>query len=285
MNIIQRVRKLKAEYNETAIGAVCDFVLGHYSELHHYTTQAIADETGTSKSALVRFSQKLGYKGWKEFSADLIEQEKVYVQKFTDVDPNVPFSKDSGVRDIIYQLASLKVESILNTADLIEEEEIIKAVNLIREAQRVEIVGLAPNSPNLNYAKSFARRMLQIGKIVDVREETEKRILANALSEKDAVIAVSYNGAVKNHDTYEMMQILEEKKIPVIAVTGNFDSYLREHADVTLLVTSEENHYSKIATFATGTSMMLILDVLYACYFAHDYDVNSRKKGESDQNK
>ena len=278
MTMLSEVRKLKSLYTGTSIEAVCDFVLKNHTDLHHYTTQGIADMTCTSKSALVRFAQKLGYKGWKDFLSSLIEEEKAYSREYTDVDPNVPFTRDAAVSDIVQTVASLKVESILNTANLLAEKDVRKVVKMLYDANRVFIVGLSPNSPNLWHAHDFAGKMLQLGRIVGVPSETEKKVLAAALHENDVVMIISYNGRTKDDDTLYMLSILKNRHVPVIAVTGSFENDLRELADVVLSITSEENHYTKIASFSTGTSISLILDVVYACYFAMDYERNMHRK-------
>ena len=49
---------------------------------------------------------------------------------------------------------------------------------------------------------------------------------------------------------------------------------MRSKATRVLTMSSREKLYSKIATFATEESISLLLNALYGCYFALDYDRN-----------
>lgn len=69
-----------------------------------------------------------------------------------------------------------------------------------------------------------------------------------------------------------MLDMLKEKHVPVIGITSMGDNLLRRSADCTFTISSRENLYSKISFFATEESIELILDTLYSCYFAMEYD-------------
>lgn len=48
--------------------------------------------------------------------------------------------------------------------------------------------------------------------------------------------------------------------------------------DYHLYISPYENHYKKISSFSTRSSLLSILDVLYTCLFKLDYDQNVEKK-------
>jgi hypothetical protein len=50
------------------------------------------------------------------------------------------------------------------------------------------------------------------------------------------------------------------------------DNLLRSCATYTFTISSRERLYHKIASFATEESISVILDSLYSCYFATDYE-------------
>ena len=68
MTLFQRVEKLTVTSQNSSKKSIGEFVLRKKSHVSKYTTQQIADETYTSKAALVRFAKALGYQGWKEFA-------------------------------------------------------------------------------------------------------------------------------------------------------------------------------------------------------------------------
>ena len=117
MNLIQRVEEAAVLYGGGTRKEIGEFILREKSHLYRYSIQEIADATYTSKAALVRFAKELGFSGWREFLKAFVEEQKYQESHYTDVDPNFPFTAQSSRQDIINQVCSLQVESILDTAD------------------------------------------------------------------------------------------------------------------------------------------------------------------------
>ena len=66
--------------------------------------------------------------------------------------------------------------------------------------------------------------------------------------------------------------------IPIIAITNIGENTVSRNADVVLRICTREKLYSKIATFSTDISFEYILDLLYSCIFALNYDKNVERK-------
>ncbi len=71
-----------------------------------------------------------------------------------------------------------------------------------------------------------------------------------------------------------LLLYFHEQKVPIILLTGLGDNEVRHYADYVLDVTTRERLYSKIGNFSSNASVHLLLDILYACYFAADYEKN-----------
>ena len=128
MNLIQRVEEAVVLYGGGTRKDIGEFILREKSHLYRYSIQEIADATYTSKAALVRFAKELGFKGWRDFLKAFVEEQKYQESHYTDVDPNFPFTAQSSRQDIINQICSLQVESILDTADLLDSAPLEEAV-------------------------------------------------------------------------------------------------------------------------------------------------------------
>ena len=63
MTLAQRVEELTLSYGSETKRAIGEFVLQKKNRLRDYSTQQIAEETYTSKAALVRFAKALGFSG------------------------------------------------------------------------------------------------------------------------------------------------------------------------------------------------------------------------------
>ena len=64
-------------------------------------------------------------------------------------------------------------------------------------------------------------------------------------------------------------------------ITSIGDNTLSKNADCILRICTREKLYSKIATFSTDSAITYLLDVLYSCIFALDYDRNLNLKIET----
>ena len=97
----------------------------------------------------------------------------------------------------------------------------------------------------------------------------------NADSHSIAII-VSYSG--ETPILSRVIQALKVNQIPIIAITNIGENTVSKNADVVLRICTREKLYSKIATFSTDISFEYILDLLYSCIFALNYDKNVERK-------
>ena len=278
MNLIHRVEELSMQYGGGSRKAIGSFILQERRHLHNYSIQEIAEKTYTSKAALVRFAKALGFSGWREFIRDFTEEQTHQDSHYTDIDPNFPFTASSSKADIINQICSLQVESLLDTADLIDRAPLEKIVDLLQSCNHIAIFGL---NPNLALAEMFKRKMMTIGRQVDTPTLGDLGLLASSLTSKDCAIVISYSGNNMKHTTMGILPQLEKADVPIVAITSDGDNLLREKARYTLTISSRERLYSKISTFSTETSILYILNVLFSCYFVREYDQNLERKVES----
>ena len=276
MSLVHRVEELSRNYGGGSRKAIGSFILKEKGHLHEYTVQEISDFTYTSKAALTRFAKDLGFSGWREFIKKFVEEQRYEDAHYTNVDPNYPFQKDSSKKDILNVICSLQVESLLDTADLLEENrEFDRIVELIEKSHRIAIFGL---NPNLSLAEIFKRKMLTIGKVVETPMLGDSGLLASTLTKEDCAIVVSYSGNNMKHTTMKVLPDLIEKDVPIVALTSDGDNLLRKKAKYTLTISSRERLYDKISTFSTETSILFIFNILFSCYFQKEYEENLRRK-------
>lgn len=275
MNLIHRVEELSMHYGSGSRRAIGAFILQEQRNLHKYSIQEIAERTYTSKAALVRFAKELGFSGWRDFLKEFVEEQNYQASHYTDVDPNFPFQVHSSKADVLNLICSLQVESLLDTADLLDHAPLEEIVALMKNSRRVAIFGL---NPNLSLAELFKRKMLSIGKQIETPTLGDIGLLASTLTDEDCAIVISYSGNNISHTTIGILPELEKKGVPVVALTSEGDNILRQKARYTLTISSRERLYDKISTFSTETSILYILNVLFSCYFLQDYDRNLEYK-------
>lgn len=282
MLISQKLEEMSMKYRD-AREAVGKFLLEQRLQLEHYSMQEIADATYTSKATLVRIAKKLGYSGWNDFMKDYIDELKYKQSHFSDVSHNFPFKRGDNPKEILDKICQIRTESTWHTAQLQDIREIEKATQLLHKSRRIALLGISTNSILLELLQ---RKMLTIGKVAELISQSEYGLYVHSLTSEDCVIMVSYSGNNEQRNPMNLLQILKEKQVPVIALTSMGDNYLRRHADCVLTIFSQERLYSKISTYSTEASIEYLLDALFSCYFAKNYDsnlqykINSSKKVE-----
>lgn len=275
MNLLHKVEDAMMQYGGSSRRSIGDFILKEKNDLHKYSLQEIADQTYTSKAAVVRFAQALGFSGWKEFVKAFTEEQSYQAQHYSNIDANFPFTKDSRRKDIINQLCSLQVESLLDTADLLNEAPLDECAALLLGSRRVAMFGL---NPNFALAELFKRKMLSIGRQVELPSQGDVGLLAHSLDKYDCAVIISYSGNSPTTGALSVLPTLKQRNVPIIGITSVGDNLLRQKADYTLSISSYERLYSKISTFGTENSILFILNVLFSICFAADYDANLERK-------
>lgn len=274
MFLFQKIEEMMMTYKDARY-AVGKFVLEQKDNLYKYTVNDIAEQTYTSKATVVRFAKALGFDGWKDFIKAFISEIKYQEAHQTDIDANYPFYETSSTQEIIDGLEKVQIESIQDTADLLDVQQVKRAVDYLEESHRVIIFGLSPN----NYlGELFRRKMMGIDKIVEIARIGEMGLISSTMTKNDCAIMISYSGNSVNESPVLHLQTLLDNKVPVIAITSDGDNYLRRNVSCILTMSSKERLYTKISNFATEESIQYILNILFSCFYARNYRKNNSFK-------
>lgn len=271
MFLFQKIEEMMMTYHD-ARHAVGEFVLHEQANLHKFTINEVAEYSYTSKATVVRFAKTLGFEGWREFMKAFISEMKYQEAHKDDVDANYPFLADSSINEIIQSLKRIQIESIEDTADLMDEKMLKIAKDYLHQSKHIVIFGL---SPNVYVGELFRRKMISIGKKIDIASLGEMGILSRTLGKDDCVILISYSGNNEHAEPMCYLKDMLKRHVSVIAITSGGDNYLRNTASCVLTMSSKERLYTKIANFASEESLHFILNVLFSCYFKDNYEENN----------
>ncbi len=217
MTLSQRVEELTETYLNDSKRSIGEFVLREKLRIREYSTQQIAEQTYTSKAAVVRFAKALGFDGWKDFAKAYVSEQHYQQTHYSNIDPNLPFAADSSTRDIIAQMQALRSEALADTAELLSPHTVERVVDRLVGANRIALFGMSPNS---FIGELFRQRMLTIGRLVEIPALGDSGLLAAFLTERDCAIIISYSGNSRNHVPLNTLAFLEPKGVPVIAITS-----------------------------------------------------------------
>ena len=277
MYLFQKIEEVMMNYHD-ARHAVGEFVLHEQKNLYKYTINEVAEYSYTSKATVVRFAKTLGFEGWRDFMKAFIAEVKYQETHHADVDANYPFHEKSSHQEIIESLKTLQMESIQDSADLMDMDMLKMATTYLVKSKHIVIFGL---SPNIFLGELFRRKMISIGKKVDIANLGEMGIISRTMDEQDCPIVISYSGNNKHAEPMSYLQNLLDQKVSIIGITSGGDNYMRRILPCVFTMSSKERLYTKIANFATEESLQFILNVLYSCYYREEYQKNCLFKIQS----
>ena len=274
MFLSQRIEELMMHHHDARY-AVAEFVLHEKKNIQEYTIDDIAQHSYTSKATVVRFAKTLGFKGWCDFIKAYIAEVRYDELHQGDVDANYPFTQANSTSEILDNIKKLQIESIQDTFELMDLSTLNKATDYLYKANRVVIFGL---SPNVYLGELFKRKMITIGKNIEVANLGEMAIVSRTLKSDDCAILVSYSGNNQDAEPMCYLPILLKQKVKMIGITSGGNNYLREHLSCVFTMSSKERLYTKISTFASEESIQYIFNALYANYYSKAYQENNQFK-------
>lgn len=262
--------KMKQTDFSNAETALVGYILDKGTTIESMTIKEIAEANYVHPSTLIRVAKKLGYNGWLELRNEFLAEQTYLQTYFEDVDANFPFQNNDGLMTIANKIASLERTTIDDTLSLLNHDDLQKAKQLLLNAKQIKIFG---SNANLLISQDFALKMRRIQKNVVMNQTMGEAAYEAFNSQEDTcAILISYTG--ENSHILQVAKILQKQNIPIIALTSIGDNTLGSLSQAVLRMTTRERLYTKIANFTINSSICYLLDVLYSCVFAEDYQKN-----------
>lgn len=220
-----------------------------FDRLVRVTSADIAEETGTSKTMVVRFAQSLGYTGFSDLKAALLSEVHRSSQgrRFS-------LEQHSEWLDHIVALVEMSMAAIGNVLD---GKAFRKAVALTATASSVIWFGTGDSGI---IAESCYHKSLLVGLSSQlVRTVEQMQILAPRLSSEDVVVVISQSAQWASYAP--PLRVARSNGAAVILVTSSRQPVIGEVADVILLTTSPDVMIDK-RPFTVRAPQMVVLDAL-----------------------
>lgn len=230
--------------------------------------QTLAQRAHCSHSAVIRLCQKLGFKGYRDFSVALTQE--LSVQKVTPDDVNFPFAPNDTLRNAAEKLTTLSLNAITDTKARLNMPLVVQAVQLLVKAKRIFLYGRGDSSL---LVQGFANKLNKIDCypiFADQFGETSWN--STNITAADCALLVSYRG--QNQSYQQVMHYLKAHQVPTIVITGRPQSPVAQLATVCLEVLGDEFDFMKIGTIASQVATEYLLTILFAGVYAHDYESN-----------
>jgi DNA-binding MurR/RpiR family transcriptional regulator len=244
------------------------FILDNPEQMLTLSSAALAMETGRSQSAVVKFSQKLGFAGYQQLKLAVSEAK---VQERHAPPGMIHGSIETGdsYLTILQKLIGSKMLSMQQTLAVNSEQEIEKALKALDGARRVHMAGVGASSL---VARDFSYKLMKLGR--SVLHDADSHVqMANAstLGAQDVLVALSYSGA--SIETLRIAELAHKRGATVIAITGLCGGPLHQAANIRLYTVADEERVRSSAITARDAQLMLT-DLLFILLVQRQPDAN-----------
>jgi len=275
--LIEQLQK-KEGFTETE-KTIADYILNHGDDLLHVTVRDLADACYTAPNTIMRLCRKLGYDGFRSFKVQLLKdlESSVYHDQLLDV--NRPFYIGQSTSKIAHTMMKLQHQAIRDLVDDLDYADLEKAAALLEKAHTIFVYG---HGDSMLRAKSFMNKMFKINKLCILASEAYEEVgMSHNASPADAALIVSYRAGGASFDA--CLDILKDRKCPVILLSAKRETKLSKGADLWLHIPDKENAADNIGTFYSQTCFDYILNLIYSLIYSSTYTKNHNYKSFIDK--
>jgi DNA-binding MurR/RpiR family transcriptional regulator len=250
---INSLTRIRSSYPVLATSElrVANWVMQQPEKIMHLSMAQVAQACGVSDTTVLRFCRNAGFQGYTDLklsiARDLVSPTQVI---HDDIAPG------DGPAVIARKVFMSNIQALYDTAEVLNEDALIRAINLMTTAKRILIVGVGTSAP---IVQNMYNMLMRLGLQCKAQTDSYLQLMEVALlGPGDVVVAVSQSGS--SIDPVLTLKQARDNGAATICITGNAQSPITEHADITLLSVARE---ARIEAIASRLAQVSIADALY----------------------
>lgn len=247
---------------------VADYLLRCPEDPESLTLTEVSAGAGVSQPTVLRFAKAMGYDGFKELKAAVMEDRIRRKMETEDFSPlyGFPIGKDDLITEVPAKVIGTTIHVMQEILKSISMKEFIHAVDLIVGADSIAIYGV---ENSLCTVQDLRTKLLYLGlKCQSSADAYLQQIGAANLTDKDVLIGISYSGSSRS--TVEVMHIGKKAGAKTIAITNFEDAPISKYADVVICTSTEQFLYGD--AIYSRSSQLAVVDMLYMGVILSDYE-------------
>lgn len=246
---------------------IADFLLENVEIVRSHSSKSLAEQVGVSQSSVVKFSQKLGYRGYSDFKLSL--SESVARSAMLPQAIHGDIASDDDLATVAQKLISRKNIALNETVMANSEQSLIQSADALRNAKRILLFGVGASSL---VARDVAYKLMKLGKSVLIESDTHVQV-ANAatLGPGDLVFAISESGVTQ--EVVRVAQAGAAQGADVLTLTRFTRNPLTELSTFSLYCVANESE-ARSSSILARTAQFMITDLLFILISQKDNQAN-----------
>lgn len=265
-NLEIRTRSMYDGLNNAEKKAAAYF-LDHMENVFHMPIARLAQESGTSQVAWVRFCKTMGFVGLKGLKKQLYLEMNAQSRDEKAAEPvYADITGSASVRQMMETVRSSSVRAIEDTMKLMDPEHLTAAARRMLEARSVMLFGIGASAL---VAEDLYDKLLRISKHVVFCRDTHIQLsYAANMTIKDVGIFISHSGQTR--EVLETLQIAKERGAAIVTITRYGRQPISKNADFALYTSCPEV-YRRSGAMSSRIAQLAVIDALYSTIAYLDY--------------
>jgi DNA-binding MurR/RpiR family transcriptional regulator len=242
---------------------IAQFILENPQSILNSTVNDIGVQAKTSGAAVIRLCKSLGLNGFQDLkvriAGDLVKPAE---QGYRDIEPGESYFS------IVQKTTSNSIQSIRDSAEIINYEELERAVQTLLSAQNVHFFGIGASNI---IAKDAQQKFLRIQKNATAFTDTHlvATLIANA-KEEDVVFAISHSG--ETAEVIKVISLAKERGVKTISLTKYGQSTVASIADIKLFTSYSGEAAFRSAATSSRLAQLYMMDIMFLSMATVQYE-------------
>lgn len=249
--------KIRAERDQMSAieRRIADYILENAHFLRDYSSQQLADALGISQSSVVKFSQKLGFKGYPDLKYSIGES----IARNGEQGTTSNTEHDDGPHNLLSaELWKSKARAEEETRLINPEGSIDQIVEFIRQAGKIFVLGIGEDSIA---ARAFAIRLSSLG-FMTIHHFDPVLMPTGVLMAVPGDVLVVFSEHGQQAAYCRLARLFGDRGGKVVSVTRHTGNPLRAHAHLPLLVSAHDDR-AHVEPLLYQSALQHLLDVVF----------------------
>lgn len=242
MQLEELINKNYKQLNENDL-YIWKYIASHKKECERLSIDELAKRCNVSRTTILRFSKRIGLKGYAEFKVVLRMNNENY-------------QKAQHGLETLYESYNEYMETIKN-------KDFSKVLSLIHNAKNLYVYGTGMIQNNV--ASELKRSFSQVDRLFfTIKSRDETYAFVDIMNPEDVIIIISYAG--ENVAMLDFVKKIKMKNIPIISITAIKDNTLSCMADESMYVVSPSIVNPLGPRYEGLVAYFILLDFIIAKY-------------------
>lgn len=242
---------------------IAEYILKNPEKAITMTALELGKESHTSSAAVIRLCKSLNLTGFQELklrvAGDLHKDDH---HGLRDIEPNEP------IYSTVEKITAHSIQSIKETANLIDNNELQKAIEALYHANKIHFFGVGASAiAALDAQQKFLRIDRNATALTDLHMATT--VIANS-GANDVVFGISFSGETR--EVARILNLARERGAKTISLTKYGRNLVSSNADINLYTSATREATFRSGATSSRLAQLHVIDILFICLASQYYE-------------